>query len=138
MASTGSVPTTPSCPGTSLSFVVADPNAQGAAVRDIMVPAQPGGVYCDLTIPPTLVGQNTQPPSEKIFAAHFIVKPTVSGVPTYVDPSYGVTYNGASGFQSSAIFGYFDFNQPLISNTGTTYYLVTAPDPANPGITITP
>jgi hypothetical protein len=109
-----------------------------AAVRDIMVPAQPGGVYCDLTSPPTLVGQNTQPPSEKIFAAHFIVKPSVSGVPTYVDPSYGVTYNGASGFQSSAIFGYFDFNQPLISNTGTTYYLVTAPDPANPGITITP
>ena len=108
------------------------------AVHDIMVPAQPGGVYCDLTSLPTLVGQNTQPPSEKIFAAHFIVKPSVSGVPTYVDPSYGVTYSGASNLQSSAIFGYFDFNQPLISNTGTTYYLVTAPDPANPGITITP
>ncbi|HWY21205.1 MAG TPA: hypothetical protein VNX26_08295 [Candidatus Acidoferrum sp.] len=110
-----------------------------AAVSDIMVPAQTGGVYCDLTSLPTLVGQNTQPPSEKIFSAHFIVKPSVSGVPTYVDPSYGVTYSSASNFESSAVFGYYDTAHPTgVTSTGSPIYTVVAPNPTVPGITITP
>jgi hypothetical protein len=88
---------------------------------DFMVPAQPGGVYCNLTSLPTLPGQNTQPPSEKVFNVHFIVKPAVAPslnlgyltLPNYVDPSYGVTYAGPADFQNKAVFGYFDSRHPI-------------------------
>ena len=81
-----------------------------------MVPKQPGGVYCDLTSAKTLPGQNTQPPSERVFSAHFIVKPIGISGPVYVDPPYGVTYSNSSDFEGKAVFGYFDAAHP----TGAT------------------
>ncbi len=69
---------------------------------DPMVPDLPGSVYGDLTNVNGLPGQNSPKPSEKIFAFHFIVN--ASG--GYYDPSYGVTYTGAAGFESSALAGY--------------------------------
>jgi hypothetical protein len=78
-----------------------------AVGSDVMVPKQPGDIYGDLTSRPTLAGQNTAPPSEKIFDAHFIVKVTLPGVsPSYYDPSYGVFYLNADDFENKAIDGY--------------------------------
>jgi hypothetical protein len=60
-----------------------------------------------LTSLSTLPGQNSSPPSEKVFAAHFIVKVTLTGItPSYYDPSYGVTYVDASDFENKAVDGY--------------------------------
>ena len=121
-------------------------NPPPPGIPDLMVPAQPGGVYCDLTSSSTLYGQNTQPPSEKIFSAHFIVKPlgvsASSGgpaIPTYVDPSYGVTYASATDFESKAVFGYVDLGTAV----GTTpnnapIFSVSPPTFGNPKISITP
>ena len=108
---------------------------------DFMVPAQPGGVYCDLKSLNTVYGQNSRPPSEKIFNSHFIVKPAVSGgsTPTYVDPSYGREYANAADFESKAVFGYFDAAHPVGQTSGgSPIYKVTAPIFGSPGITITP
>jgi hypothetical protein len=75
---------------------------------DYMVPKQPGNLYGDLMSFPTLPGQNTAPPSEKAFSAHYIVKVTLAGIsPSYYDPSYGVTYNDADDFENKAVDGYF-------------------------------
>ena len=74
--------------------------------------------YGDLTTQTTLPGQNTTPPSEKLFGSHFIVKlnnpsyapldsanaPNLQG--PYFDPSYGRWYAGAADFESKAIWGY--------------------------------
>jgi hypothetical protein len=82
-------------------------NPAAIAAGDLMVPKQPGNLYGDLTSLSTLAGQNTSPPSEKVFGAHFIVKVSLSGVsPSYYDPSYGVTYNGADDFENKAVDGY--------------------------------
>lgn len=110
------------------------------AAIDYMVPAQPGNVYCDLTSLNTLPGQNTQPPSEKIFNSHFIVKPLgLSGVPIYVDPSYGATYANAADFEQKAVFGYFDLQHPVgVTTTNSPIYSVKPPVPGSPQITITP
>jgi hypothetical protein len=81
-------------------------NPAALAAGDNMVPAQSNGVYGDLINQSTLYGQNTSPPSEKVFGFHFIVKKTgVAGGP-YFDPSYGVTYSNAADFESKAIDGY--------------------------------
>ncbi len=79
---------------------------------DLMVPPQPGGVYGDLTSLNTLAGQNSAPPSEKVFIRHFIVKFT-TGIdctkdPCYFDPSYGVNYMDANDFENKAVDGYMD------------------------------
>src|SRR5258707_5254075 len=111
-----------------------------------MAPPQPGGVYCDLTSLSTLAGQNTSPPSEKIFNLHFIVKPLIGGsgtgatiVPNYVDPSYGRFYNDGADFEGQAVYGYFDLLQPVgVTSGGDPIFSVTRPDPAHPNITITP
>jgi hypothetical protein len=67
-----------------------------------MVPAPSGRVYGDLTKQTTLHGQNTAPPSEEWFGAHFIVK--YNGL--YYDPSYGVTNTGSNNFESLSVEGY--------------------------------
>jgi len=109
------------------------------APPDIMVPAQPDGLYCDLNSKNTLPGQNTQPPSEKIFNSHFIVKPLgVSGAPTYVDPSYGATYSSAANFVQKAVFGYFDLATRYRTTSGIIYYVVTTPASGDPQVSITP
>jgi hypothetical protein len=77
---------------------------------DYMVPARVGDLYGDLHSQATLVGQNTAPPSEKVFDAHFIVyvSPAITGGAPYYDPSYGVTYLDAADLELKAIKGYLD------------------------------
>jgi len=67
-------------------------------------------VYGDLKSKSTLAGQNTAPPSEKVFDAHFIVKldPAVAAASPYYDPSYGVNYLNAADFEAKAVKGYAD------------------------------
>lgn len=67
-----------------------------------MVPAFPNNIYGDLTSQPTLAGQNTRPPSEKVFGQHFIVQHGT----TFYDPSYGSTYSNETNFESKAVAGY--------------------------------
>lgn len=77
-----------------------------------MVPPQPNGVYGDLTSLDTLEGQNSAPPSEKVFGLHFIVKFTNGGATDcasddcYFDPSYGVNYLNGDDFEKKAVDGY--------------------------------
>ncbi len=77
-------------------------------VGDYMVPPMPGNVYGDLTSLNSLAGQNTAPPSEKVFDSHFIVKvaTAISGGDPYFDPSYGVTYASDANFEAKALNGY--------------------------------
>jgi len=72
--------------------------------------------YGDLVSKATLPGQNSAPPSEKMFGSHFIVKvlPPPPGQPPvvdpsadqYFDPSYGVTYTDQFNFETKAVDGY--------------------------------
>jgi hypothetical protein len=65
--------------------------------------------FGDLISEETLAGQNTRPPSEKLFFSHFIVKLDAGIVGTggpYFDPSYGVSYADNSAFETQAIRGY--------------------------------
>jgi hypothetical protein len=73
-----------------------------------MVPEPAGGVYGDLTSLNTLAGQNSQPPAEKFFSQHFIVKYTDpgAGLISFYDPSYGVTYTGQDNFEDNAVDAY--------------------------------
>jgi hypothetical protein len=62
----------------------------------------------DLTSLSTKYGQNTAPPSEKLFGSHYIVKAPAGlsvGGP-YFDPSYGVTYQNKCDFETKAVAGY--------------------------------
>ena len=84
-----------------------------------MDPPPPGG-FGDLTNEIGVPGQNepTAPgpnepgtpsvtPSEKVFGLHFIVEiPIAPFGNQYYDPSYGVTYPSAAGFESQAVQGY--------------------------------
>lgn len=83
-------------------------NAMAVMAGDIMVPAQPGGVYGDLTSNAGLAGQNSPTPSEKIFTFHFIIKPDPPLDTQYYDPSYGVTYANAAAFETAAVAGYVE------------------------------
>ncbi len=71
-----------------------------------MVPVAPGSVFGDLTSLSTLPGQNTAPPSEKVFTKHFIVQVPSSLGAGYYDPSYGVTYLNNCDFESKAVAAY--------------------------------
>ena len=79
-------------------------------VGDYMVPPKPGNIYGDLHSQTTLVGQNTAPPSEKVFDLHFVVhvSPGITGMNPYFDPSYGVQYSSAADLEMKAIKGYAD------------------------------
>jgi hypothetical protein len=88
---------------------------------DFMVPdrelTDPDVGYGDIKNTPDLKGQNTAPPSEKLFGSHFIVKmtdvsPTDPSPRYFYDASYGVTYEGlsesaaATSFEAQAVEGY--------------------------------
>lgn len=84
-----------------------------------MVPSQPDSVYGDLKSESTLSGQNTDPPSEKIFERHIILKALPNDGPqVYYDPSYGEDYGSDKTqaeikFENDAVYGYrkhFDLN----------------------------
>jgi hypothetical protein len=68
-------------------------------------PGSSSNQYGDLVSLPTLPGQHTTPPNEKVFGSHYIVSLS-PGVGPYYDPSYGVTYNDPADFQTKAIWGY--------------------------------
>ncbi|MBD9358865.1 carboxypeptidase-like regulatory domain-containing protein [Methylomonas albis] len=90
---------------------------------DYMVPDLPGSIYADLTNINGLPGQNSPRPSEKIFNSHFIVK-ALSG---YYDPSYGVTYAGEQGFETSALEGYaVNFLDGSYVKGGNNYIILRA------------
>jgi hypothetical protein len=48
----------------------------------------------------------TGSPLEKVFASHFILQIPIATGNQYYDPSYGVTYPSAAGFEAQAIAGY--------------------------------
>jgi hypothetical protein len=76
---------------------------------DLMVPHSPLDLYGDLISQPGLPGQNSNPPSEKIFGNHKILRvdPSITLVSDpYFDPSYGVTYTDAAAFERNAVDGY--------------------------------
>jgi len=77
---------------------------------DPMVPHIPLDLYGDLLSLTGVPGQNSNPPSEKLFGNHKIlaVNPTL-GVGPYLDPSYGVTYTGSAMFEANAVAGYVRF-----------------------------
>jgi hypothetical protein len=80
-----------------------------------MVPVPSGGLYGDLANSTSLAGQNTQPPAEKVFLFHFVVRAGSGG--TYYDPSYGITYTNALDLESKAIDGYaIDFGDSTSTN----------------------
>ena len=90
---------------------------------DPMVPDLPGSQYGQLTNNTGLAGQNSPKPSEKLFGFHFIVKAN-SG---YYDPSYGVTYTGPRGFETSALEGYArDTGEGTRTAGGITYAIYRA------------
>ncbi len=67
-----------------------------------MVPRPAGDIYGDLISLSTIEGQNTAPPSEKVFYNHRMARH--GGV--YYDPSYGVAHASISNFVDAAVDGY--------------------------------
>ena len=92
-----------------------------------MVPVPAGSDYGDLRSSTTLSGQNSSPPSQKVFGGHFFVQ----FGQTYFDPSYGVTYTGPNDFVSKAVFG---FGGPF-SDNGITVTLDVRDPVGQSGIT---
>jgi hypothetical protein len=90
-----------------------------------MYPLPVGSIFGQITSLSDIPGQNTHPPSEKIFAFHFILKDSLgaSGSVLYFDPSYGVTYLNAcdpeEGFEYKAVDGYVRRAGP---DTGTNFH----------------
>jgi hypothetical protein len=84
-------------------------NPAALAIGNYMEPGQPNEVYGDLTSLPTIPGQNTSPPREKMFISHYIVAPlltTTLPVARFYDPSYGLVYEGPDDFEMRAVWGY--------------------------------
>jgi hypothetical protein len=75
------------------------------ATQADMVPVPVRSDYGDLLSSATVPGQNSYPPSEKVFSNHQFVKFGSS----YYDASYGVTYTSENDFISKAIFGFAAF-----------------------------
>ncbi len=75
-----------------------------------MTPPSTGGIYGDLVNSNARPGQNSAPPSQKVFANHVFLKYIPTG--TFYDPSYGVTYSGESDFQTKALDGFGDDATP--------------------------
>jgi hypothetical protein len=117
-------------------------------VGDYMFPAPLPTAFGDLTNLGGVPGQGengtTDPPYtpvEKVFDYHFIVQvPTVDGSPPtgdeFFDPSYGVTYPSAAGFESKAVAGYALQFPPDVLGSGT--YHVFTPIAGSPNISFTP
>jgi len=106
-------------------------NPEALTLGDLMVPAQPAGIYGDLASLDSLPGQNTSPPSEKMFGSHYIVKVIGSfyspGQGPYFDPSYGATYVDANDMEFKAVSGYAKID-PNISPLDLTKYVVIPAD----------
>ena len=96
---------------------------------DYMVPARTS--FGDLANNPGVSGQNTETPSEKFFARHFIVKVNAldSGLPfQYFDPSYGLGYMNGLDFQSQSVAGYaLSSNETHPPDDGDVYLKVKRP-----------
>ncbi len=72
-----------------------------------MVPEPPGGVYGQFKNLAKLKGQNSAPPSQKVFANHFMVQCVDgSGMTVNYDPSYGAKYPNAADFQEKSLIGF--------------------------------
>ena len=84
-----------------------------------MMPMPQGGLYGDLTSLSTIEGQNTSPPSEKVFGNHRIMK---FGA-LYYDPSYGQTFTDTNHFVDSAIDGYA-IEHPSDNPPGYTNHII--------------
>ncbi len=109
-------------------------------IGDYMFPALTS--YGDLANLPGLAGQGeggTTPPYtpvEKVFDLHFIVQiPTAPGN-QYYDPSYGVTYPSAAGFESKVLAGYAKYLGNDVVNGSNSHFRVYSTSP--PNITFTP
>ncbi|RKZ44148.1 MAG: hypothetical protein DRR00_28650, partial [Candidatus Parabeggiatoa sp. nov. 3] len=99
-----------------------------------LVPPRTNHIYGDLTSHQSyLEGQNTRPPSEKVFGQHIIVKVTdqeaiAKGLSTfYYDPSYGQAYHGEGrdaerDFESQAVVGYVRFRSYFETPEGVMFY----------------
>lgn len=75
-----------------------------------MVPVPPGGVYGEMVNEISLYGQNSIPPSQKLFIMHrFIGYNNSLGNTVYLDPSYGVVYTGEADFQTY-LDGFWDYD----------------------------
>ena len=74
-----------------------------------MVPMPLGGDYGEINNLPTLPGQNSRPPSQKLFARHFFLRYTTqANSKIFYDASYGVTYTSPKNFEQTALAGYGD------------------------------
>ena len=75
-----------------------------------MVPRPQNGNYGDLTSLSAnsggAAGQNSDPPSQQVFIAHFLLKYQGNNITVYYDPSYGKTYLSNTDFQLSAVAGF--------------------------------
>jgi hypothetical protein len=144
------VGTTINCPQGTPTYLLQNPwvyrfvlNATG----DSMYPAPAGG-FGDLTNLDGIPGQNetavTVPPwtpVEKVFGYHFIVQvAAVDDAPLsgdqFFDPSYGVTYSSAAGFEAQAVAGYASQFPP--DNASLGQYHVFTPISGFPDISFSP
>jgi hypothetical protein len=114
-------------------------------VGDYMYPSP--GFFGDLTNLQGVPGQGENgsmsppfTPVEKVFDLHFIVQiTTIDGLPLggdqFFDPSYGVTYSSAAGFEAKAVAGYACQFPPDIQGSGS--YHVFTPIAGSPDISFT-
>jgi hypothetical protein len=91
-------------------------------------------IYGEFTNKNTLEGQNSKPPSQKLFSYHSFVRHQKSNSEIeYLDPSYGIKYLGTT--ENAAILDFMGKAiemvciKTLFSPSGITYKLVK-PDPA--------
>ena len=113
------------------------------------VPGTGGGVG-DLTNLEGIPGQNETAvlpppwtPVEKVFAFHFIVQVAVlDGAPLsgnqFFDPSYGVTYPSAAGFEAQAVAGYVSQFPPDDSSLGQYHVFIPISGAPNISFSIVP
>jgi hypothetical protein len=102
---------------------------------DYMVPTPSAG-FGDLIDGMGIPGQGEGTPEEKVFDLHFIVQVPIASGNQYYDPSYGVTYPSAVGFESQSVQGYA---KQMGSDFGGQYHFrVAISPPLNVNITFTP
>lgn len=108
--------------------------------RADLIPAPPGKVYGDLVNSspagqPELFGQNSYPPSQKVFFFHAFARFSTGGTTKYYDPSYGVIYDDEADFQDKAISG---FAEAQNNNPVPWLFFVSKPSPQNVRIKFSP
>ncbi len=101
-------------------------------VGDYMVPLP--SAFGDLGYATGIAGQGNAQPSEKVFNSHYIVQiPSASGN-QYYDPSYGVTYPSAAGFELQSVQGYA---KSIGDPAGQYHFRKAISPPLAPNITFT-